>query len=200
MSQDFNEVDNTTQLTDDGLNSAGSRQKYFIRGGQTFFRFASGKEVQIKNISPLLGQKLRERYPEPPIPNQTMPKSDGVGTYDEPNPNDETYRRDFTAWQEKIESLSRKMVINLAVLPFVNLDETDRREVKVYRDFMRELDNVELEDSDEFCFVAYCLIKSLDDYNRLTEAVMNRTNPTEAAIVRAIAGTFPAIVPGSAVG
>lgn len=177
-----------------------SKQRYFIRGGLTYFRFSNGKETRITNISPLLGNKLAEKYPEPEIPLIDLPRADGNGIYQEPNPNDAKYQLDLAAYREKIETLSRRMIFNLAVIPFMELTDIDRREVKAYRDFMRDLDGVELEESDEYCYLAYCCIKGSDDYNFLTEAVMNRTRPTEAAIVRAIAEIFPADVQRSAAG
>jgi hypothetical protein len=172
------------------------RGNYFIRGDKTFFRFRTGREIEIQNISPLLGNKLRDKYPRPVAPKQKIPTADGTDFYYESRESDPDYLEALEEWQGLIEDKSRLLVLQLGVVPLLTLSDADRRQVQQHRKFMREVMEIELEDSDEFCFASYILIQSVEDFTDLCAAVMNRSTPTEEAIANTIAMMFPANIQG----
>lgn len=163
---------------------------YTIKNGKTYFTFSNGREIEIQNVSPLLGELLAEKYPKPEPPTQKILSADGQTWIEEPNPASPIYDEAMKKWTELIEQKSRIVLIyEGAVLP--ELTPSQLAEVQHKRDFMKKYFDIDLDSNDQFCYVAYILIRNHDDYNQFASAIMGRSQPTEAAIVKAIEDSFP---------
>lgn len=168
---------------------------YTIKNGKTYFTFSNGREIEIQNVSPLLGELLADRYPKPEPPTQRILSADGETWIEEPNLASPAYEHALKEWNNLIELKSRLILIyEGVVLP--ELSPSQAAEVAAKRKFMLEKFQVELDPDDVYCYVAYVLIRSEDDYRRLVDAILGRSQPTEAAIVKAIEDSFPVKIQG----
>jgi hypothetical protein len=182
------------QLTPEIPETPERRGKYLIRGDKSYFRLTSGRELEIKNVSPLLGNKLREKFPAPKPPKQKIATADGADFYYEVRQDDPDYLAAVREHEFLMEEKSRILLLNLGVAPLLTLTDAERRQVQAHRDFMKSELDIDLDGSDEFVFISYILLTSERDYSDLCAAIMNRSTPTEEAIANTIATMFPAAV------
>lgn len=142
----------------------------------------TGEEVQIRKVSPLLIIKLRERYPSPKPPIQTVDYGDGPKT--EQNPAHPDYILAQQEYDIQMERRARELLIKRGVV----VDWTDERRAKLaeIREFWQSTYDEALPDTDDtVAYVSYVCVGSDSDLTELVEALIKRSQPTEEAITEA---------------
>lgn len=156
----------------------------------------TGRVVQIRKVSPLLGAKLRRRYPPPSPPTQEVdygtPERPDVRIEENAEHPDhvqavEEYR---VAFQDKMQGL----LIRRGVV--VEWDAAKRADVKELREFWQEAYEEPLDGSDLVVYVCYICVGTPKDLDELVTAIMLRSQPTREAVTAA-RDTFPGGVPGA---
>lgn len=146
---------------------------------------SSGETVMLRRISPLLPVEVQRSYPPPLPPSQEVDYGDGVKRL-ETNPAHPDYQRALDQYRADLEQKIRRMVIKLGVV--VTWTDERRADLQTIRDFWQEEFNARLDPSDEVAWVSFCAIKAENDLEMLLNAIMRRSQPTEAAIAEMQAG------------
>lgn len=146
----------------------------------------SGEVVGIRKVSPLLMIRLRERFPMPKPPMQEVDYGDGVKKL-EPNPAHPAYREALSEYDQMIEQKARRMLIKRGVV--IEWTPERREALEEIRAYWKENLDGDLEPDDEVAFVSYVCVGSDSDLEEFLEALLKRSQPTEAAVDEA-AGRF----------
>lgn len=147
--------------------------------------------MEIVKVSPIFGNELRKIYPAPKPPMQRIATADGADFFLEPNPEAESYKQAMAEYTQLIEEKARLILFKQGIK--LELHQTQLQEVAEVRKFWKENFDRELDPDDKYVYVAFCLVRSDDEYNNLNEAITSRSHPTEAAIAEAIQDFRPAV-------
>lgn len=159
---------------------------YTIKNGKSYFTFISGLEVEINPISPLEGNEIDQMFyskrPKPPI--QMVETADGADKVPEERKNDPAYIDALNQWEAEKEQAGRHLLIEQGInyeLNSAQLAKVDQRRAYWKSKFDRDLDP-----DDKFVYFSFFELVSRDEYLRFADAVMGRSQPTEAAIAGAL--------------
>jgi hypothetical protein len=156
--------------------------EYFIRDGKSYFKLSSGKEIEIKKVSPLTLQAAITTIPKPTPPMQDiLDVNTGKVIGVERNESHPDYQQDLTDYQVKIREITVKTTLLLAVKT-----EVDKKAVVEMRDEFRDATGAELDPNDKYVYISSILIQDSEDLEKLLEAVTARSQPTEGAVATAI--------------
>jgi hypothetical protein len=146
----------------------------------------TGAVLLIRKVSPLLNQELKKKFPPPAPPTSRVDYGDG-DVREEPNPSDPAHQQAMAEWQDAMEERARMIFVKLGVA--VEWTDEKRARVQEVRETMALL-GVDLDPDDKMVYVSHVAIGSEQDYQELVQAIMTRSQPTEAAIAEAVE-TFP---------
>ena len=156
--------------------------EYFIKDGKTWFRLSTGKEIEIKKVSPLTLMAAMNTIPKPTPPSQDIiDPNTGKVVGHERNEAHPDYQQDLTDYQGKIREITTKTTLLLAVKT-----EVDKKAVDEIRLEFRDATGGELDPNDKYVYIANCLIQDSEDLEKLLEVVTARSQPTEAGVANAI--------------
>lgn len=161
--------------------------------GYTPITLPNSKEVVlIQPVSPFLLQKLRRRYPPPPIPVQRV----NLGTEDSPHWEEEPNEAhpDYIAarekWKGEVEERVRRLTISLGA----TIEWTDakrQRLVQLQKGLLAAGEEGLVDGDDDFVYISYIACQTGEDYRFLVNEIINGSQPTEEAIQEAIATFRP---------
>lgn len=156
----------------------------------------SGITVRLRKLSPVarddviagVSRDLADTKPQPPIVEVDY----GQGKIKEPHTGDPTYIRHLQEWQAGVSSEANARLFKLACLDAVEVEIGDSERALIARKqrYMRIAGKVEWqpdpnlhpEENDQWFYIAYVACASLEDIKEFYEAVLTRSQPTEAAI------------------
>lgn len=133
----------------------------------------SGKTVKIRKVSPLLFIQLRKDFPAPKPPKNKVTDMDGREVMEE-NLADPNYLQALEDYNAAIEVRMGKLIYKRGV--DVEVDQAALQELK---DFYKTEFGKELTGDDKEMYVQYVLIQSQKDYDALTNAVLDISQPTK---------------------
>lgn len=139
----------------------------------------TGEEVGIRKVSPLLVIKLRERYPAPRPPLQTVDYGDGPKQ--EQNPTEPTYLQNVQDYEQAME----RRVRNLLIQRGVKIEWTDEKLAKLaeLRSWWKETYGEDLNDVDDtFVYVSYICVGSDSDLEELINVLIKRSQPSKEGL------------------
>lgn len=145
--------------------------------GLTDFTFPdSGVTVSIKRLSPILLNDIRKAIrreapkPKPPMHNVNY----GGNIKEEENPNDPAYLEALTEYNALVGELFVDRLIRYGVECQVDAEAV--------RELRESAPDLELPDNDKVLYVSRICIQTNADLTALQEAILARSQPTEAAI------------------
>lgn len=149
----------------------------------------TGKTVEIRKVSPLLALQLRKDFPppEPPLVEVTLGESGQPEL--EANPADPDYQRRLVEYEQDFNMKSQQLMIKRGVVVDVTVPEV-QAEITALRNFYRDEFGRELPKDDQMVYVSMICIGTQEDMAELIDAIMRRSQPTEAAVKNA-ANSFP---------
>lgn len=143
----------------------------------------TGITVKIRKVSPMLAADVAASMPEPLPPEQEVDYGEPRGKVMERNYSDPGYQAAVAAHQKKIFSALQRVIILRAVI--VEGDDW-KEEVKEYRDFIKKMTGVPLDEPDDLVvYVLRVCVGSEDDLTDLLSAITRRSQPTQEAIEQA---------------
>jgi hypothetical protein len=147
----------------------------------------TGVKVLIKKVSPLLVVELQKAFPPPAPPQQEV--EIGGEIVIESNPAHPDYVATMNEYNREFEMRVRRLLIKRGVeIPGENKEWQE--EVAELREFWREEYAKELEGDDKMLYISYIAVGTDGDLTDLLGAIMQRSQPTEAAVAAAKA-SFP---------
>lgn len=153
---------------------------FYIRDGNSYFKFKNGREARLTPVNPALiveVQRLRQA-PKPPVIESPV----GDGTYlTEENPADPDYQTALLQYGILVEEDMAKLLMKLGVEI-----EVDGAAVKSIRDFMLSNFKKELDPDDKYVYLRYCVAPSDDEYLDFISSLQGRSKPEEGAIAQAL--------------
>lgn len=151
------------------------------------FVFSNGRSVGVRPVSPLLMMELRRKFPEPQPPLNEVDFGDGKKVK-EPNVADPLYLAQKATYEVQMEERLRNLIIQRGVV--YTLSAEDKAQVVELREFWKDTYDQVLAKNDTEVFVTCLLIESEEDLTNLFNAVLRRSQPTEAAVAD-FSATFP---------
>lgn len=148
----------------------------------------TGITVGIRKVSPLLLLKIRDRYPAPKPPLQEVDYGDGKKRL-EPNPTHPDYLEAQQAYEQAMELRARTLLIQRGVV--LEWTEENKAALQELKDYWQKENGEPFPVEDDLvAFVSYVAVGSDSDLTELIEALVKRSQPTEAA-VQGAADRFP---------
>lgn len=147
----------------------------------------TGETILIRKVSPLLGLELQKAFPPPKPPVQEVDYGDGR-MVKEANAAHPDYLSAMQAYQIDFEDKLRRLYIKRGAV--ITWSEERRAQVDELRSFWHDEYGIDLPGDDTMVFVSYLCIGSDKDLENLVTAIMQRSQPTEAAVAEAVE-TFP---------
>lgn len=161
--------------------------EYFIRNGKSWFKFSTGREVELKQVSPMTLEAAAATVEKPKAPLQDiLDPITGRVVAQERNEAHPDYKADLAEWEEKRMEAASKAAMLMGVSV-----EVDTAAVKAVRDQFREIFHKELDPDDRYVYIAHCLIPSREDLEALGAAINGRSRPGEAGVAKALEGFRP---------
>lgn len=136
---------------------------------------SSGVTVQIRKVSPFTQDAIRAKYPAPPPPMVENDYGDGK-IRREPNPADPDYLRALREHRLMAAEKFTEAMFQLGVVV-----EVDTEAVAAFRAEMQSL-GIDLKESDHQIYVRHLAIRTDEDIDRLSRAIMRKSTPTEEAV------------------
>lgn len=139
----------------------------------------TGETVQIRKVSPLLVIKLRERFPAPRPPLQTVDYGDGPKQ--EANPTEPNYLLAVQDYEQAMERRVRNLLIQRGVV--IEWDENKKTQLTLLRAWWKDTYGEDLDDTDDtFAYVSYICLGSDSDLEDLINALIKRSQPSKEGI------------------
>ena len=139
----------------------------------------TGEIVQIRKVSPLLVIKLRERFPAPKPPLQTVDYGDGPKQ--EQNPTEPGYLSAVQDYEQAMERRVRNLLIQRGVV--ITWDENKKTQLAELRAWWKETYAEDLDDLDDtFAYVSYICVGSDSDLEDLINILIKRSQPSGEGI------------------
>lgn len=152
----------------------------------------TGETVMIRKVSPLLVIKLRERFPAPKPPLQTVDYGDGPKQ--EQNPTEPGYLLAVQDYEQTMERRVRNLLIQRGVV--IDWDDEKKSRLAELRAWWKETYNEDLDDLDDtFAYVSYICVGSDSDLEELVNVLIKRSQPSPEG-VEAAQERFKSPVPG----
>jgi hypothetical protein len=148
----------------------------------------TGTSLPIRKVSYVLIQDVQKQVEkELPKPHPPMVKVNyGSGEELEANPADPLYMARLDEWKARFNELNeertRRLLIKVGVIPFLDWDEGKLAEVKALREMMQEDQGVELDKNDKFVWVTRIAMGSVEDWQEFITLLTRRSLPTEQAV------------------
>lgn len=139
----------------------------------------TGETVQIRKVSPLLVIKLRERFPAPRPPLQTVDYGDGPKQ--EQNPTEPNYLLAVQDYEQAMERRVRNLLIQRGVI--IDWDDEKKARLEELRAWWKTTYNEDLDDLDDtFAYVSYLCVGSDSDLEDLINILIKRSQPSKEGI------------------
>ena len=110
----------------------------------------------------------------------------GEGPVQEANLADPAYQAALEAHTNRINELleegTRRLLIKLGVMPYLEWDEGKQAAVDAVRETMQSEFGVELDPNDRYVWVTSVAMGTMEDWSDFTMYLLRRNMPTEAAI------------------
>lgn len=158
----------------------------------------SGVTVRLRKLSPLTGQEianavakeLADSKPQPPTVEVDYGQGKRIILHD----GDPTYQELLDKWQANVNRIANDRLFDLAAIDAVELTigEAEREQINRKKRYLRLIAKVEWEDrpelepdeNDRLFYMTHIACGSAEDLKDFYRAVMERSQPTEAAIER----------------
>lgn len=141
----------------------------------------SKKTVLTRRVSPLLMLELRSSFPIPEPPTQEVDY--GGEKVLEPNETHPDYLRAMQKYNDELKERAMRLLIRRGVV--LNWTDDMKEELKDLREFWLDEFGKALPGSDDLAYVQFICVASPQDLDELTNFIMARSQPTEAAIAEA---------------
>lgn len=139
----------------------------------------TGETVQIRKVSPLLVIKLRERFPAPKPPLQTVDYGDGPKQ--EQNPTEPGYLLAVQEYEQAMERRVRNLLIQRGVV--IDWDDDKKTKLAELRSWWKATYAEDLDDLDDtFAYVSYICVGSDSDLEELVNMLIKRSQPSQEGI------------------
>ncbi len=138
--------------------------------------FSTNITIAVRPVSSLLMVEVQKSIPKPKPPVEKVANADGTFR-EEPNPHHPDYAKALDDWTAEVEVAVRKLCIKRGVV--LTLNEEQRAEVAEVREFMKTEYDRTLDDDDRYAYVAYVAIGGQDDYAKLVNTIVGRSQPTD---------------------
>lgn len=170
----------------------------------------SGVTVRLRKLSPLTGQEIGAQVqrelaatkPEPPLVEVDY----GQGKIKQPHTGDPVYQQLLKAWQDEVNRIAQDRLFDLVCLAAVEITigEAERAQIERTKRLLKITARVEWQDNpdltpeenDQLFYMTHIACGSKEDLTELYQAVVARSQPTEAAIERH-KDSFPGDVSGA---
>lgn len=146
---------------------------------------SSGMTVKVRGVSPLLMQRIRDKFPMPKPPKQKTVDEDGEETWEE-NPIHPDYLAAISAQRAAQGAAVMQVLLGRGVLVDLPEDESWISLLQADDDTIP----LETEIQKRAAYVQYEIITTDLDLTRLTQAILSKTMVTEESI-RAAEDRFP---------
>lgn len=147
----------------------------------------TGITLMIRKVSPLLGAELQRAFPRPQPPLQEVDYGDGKKVM-EPNPANPDYAKAVATYESDLEIKLQSLLIKRGVV--IELGEEEKAAVKELRAFWKTEFSKELDKDDKTVYVSFIALGTREDTEELINAIMRRSQPTEAATAE-VKANFP---------
>ena len=169
----------------------------------------SGVTVRLHKLSPMTAQEVvsqarREMASEEPQP--PMVEVDyGNGKVTEPHRGHPVYVERHADWEARVQSLANERLFRLACLDAIEVEigETEKHAIERKKRYLRIAARIDHEDdplltpeeNEQLFFITHIACATPDDLREFYQAIIMRSQPTEAAI-EAHKASFPGDVQG----
>lgn len=139
----------------------------------------TGKKVQVRKVSPLLVIKLRERYPAPRPPLQTVDYGDGPKQ--EQNTTNPDYLQAVQDYEQAMEKRVRTLLIQRGVV--IEWGEDEQAELDELIAWWKATYDEDLSSLDPiYAYVSYICVGSDSDMEDLINVLIKRSQPTKEGV------------------
>lgn len=136
----------------------------------------TGITINIKKVSPLLALEIRNAIPKPRPPSQEVDYGDGKKVLEE-NPAHPSYKAALKEYEDAVQEKTNRFVIERGVDCKV-----DHEAVKELRESWKAEFGQDLPYNDKYCYIAFIVLGTNEDFQELIEIIMSRSGISSAAM------------------